>query len=91
MPSEAGRLLKFAYCLQREEKQRQAEIAHAHGADQASKDDEGSQGELTVHVREVTTGKVLRGPDAPKAEEVDAWLETHPGYCKKTGLPDRQG
>ena len=66
------------FCLKREEKQRQADEQAE--ADQASKDDEESQDQLTVHVREVTTGKVLRGPDAPKAEELDAWLETHPGY-----------
>lgn len=36
--------------------------------------------DVRVHIREVATGKMLSVDEAPKAEEVDAWLETHPGY-----------
>ncbi|ULT95326.1 hypothetical protein L3Y34_004211 [Caenorhabditis briggsae] len=36
--------------------------------------------EVHVHVRERSTGKILTGTDAPKPEEVEYWLETHPEY-----------
>lgn len=35
--------------------------------------------DLPVKVREVATGKIVTGEDAPKASQIDAWLETHPG------------
>uniref|UniRef100_A0A8R1DJB8 DNA topoisomerase (ATP-hydrolyzing) n=1 Tax=Caenorhabditis japonica TaxID=281687 RepID=A0A8R1DJB8_CAEJA len=37
-------------------------------------------GEAKVHVREHSSGKILVGDDAPKPDELEAWLETHPGY-----------
>ncbi|CAB3409909.1 unnamed protein product [Caenorhabditis bovis] len=37
-------------------------------------------GEARCHVRDVSTGKILTGEDAPKPEELDVWLETHPGF-----------
>ncbi|CAD6197149.1 unnamed protein product [Caenorhabditis auriculariae] len=37
-------------------------------------------GEARVHVRETATGKILTGDDAPKPDELEIWLETHPGY-----------
>ncbi|KAF1757608.1 hypothetical protein GCK72_014064 [Caenorhabditis remanei] len=36
--------------------------------------------EARVHVREISTGKIITGDHAPKPEEVEFWLETHPGY-----------
>lgn len=31
-------------------------------------------------VRNCGTGEILKGELAPKAEELEAWLETHPGF-----------
>ncbi|KFD51437.1 hypothetical protein M513_07650 [Trichuris suis] len=46
-----------------------------------SHDDETSNnGDLAVKVKEVQTGIVLTGSDAPRASQLEAWLETHPGY-----------
>ncbi|XP_078252198.1 SWI/SNF-related matrix-associated actin-dependent regulator of chromatin subfamily A member 2-like isoform X2 [Rhinoraja longicauda] len=43
--------------------------------------DESSQmSDLPVKVVHVETGKVLQGPEAPKAVQLDAWLEMNPGY-----------
>lgn len=36
--------------------------------------------DLPVKVVHVETGKVLQGPEAPKAILLDAWLEMNPGY-----------
>lgn len=36
--------------------------------------------EARVHVRERSTGKALTGDQAPKTEEIEFWLETHPEY-----------
>ncbi|EFO92229.1 hypothetical protein CRE_11129 [Caenorhabditis remanei] len=36
--------------------------------------------EARVHVREISTGKILTGDMAPKTEEIELWLETHPEY-----------
>lgn len=42
--------------------------------------DESSQNsDLRVKVREVASGRILTGDEAPKAAELEAWLETHPG------------
>ena len=41
---------------------------------------EDSMTEQRVHVKEVATGKILRGEDAPFASELEAWLEKNPGY-----------
>ncbi|EYB93891.1 hypothetical protein Y032_0177g570, partial [Ancylostoma ceylanicum] len=38
------------------------------------------EGEARVHVREISTGKILQGDDAPKPDELEVWLETHPGF-----------
>ncbi|ETN75852.1 hypothetical protein NECAME_03625 [Necator americanus] len=44
-------------------------------------ENEGSfQGEARVHVREISTGKILQGDEAPKPDELEVWLETHPGF-----------
>ncbi|VDL83099.1 unnamed protein product [Nippostrongylus brasiliensis] len=39
-----------------------------------------SEGEARVHVRETSTGKILQGDEAPKPDELEVWLETHPGF-----------
>lgn len=36
--------------------------------------------EARVHVREVATGRMLTEDESPKPDEVETWLETHPGY-----------
>ncbi|VDO93159.1 unnamed protein product, partial [Soboliphyme baturini] len=36
--------------------------------------------DLPVKVREVATGLIITGDQAPKASQLEAWLETHPGY-----------
>lgn len=42
--------------------------------------DESSQmSDLPVKVTHTETGKVLFGPEAPKASQLDAWLEMNPG------------
>ncbi|KHJ94915.1 protein, SNF2 family [Oesophagostomum dentatum] len=38
------------------------------------------EGEAKVHVREISTGKILQGDEAPKPDELEVWLETHPGF-----------
>uniref|UniRef100_A0A4W3HVD4 SWI/SNF related, matrix associated, actin dependent regulator of chromatin, subfamily a, member 2 n=1 Tax=Callorhinchus milii TaxID=7868 RepID=A0A4W3HVD4_CALMI len=43
--------------------------------------DESSQmSDLPVKVIHAETGKVLQGPEAPKAAQLDTWLEMNPGY-----------
>lgn len=47
--------------------------------------DESSQmSDLPVKVTHTETGKVLFGPEAPKASQLDAWLEMNPGYGAET-------
>lgn len=40
--------------------------------------------DLPVKVTHTETGKVLFGPEAPKASQLDAWLEMNPGYDVET-------
>ncbi|XP_070563985.1 probable global transcription activator SNF2L2 [Ptychodera flava] len=43
--------------------------------------DESSQfSDITVNVIETETGRVLSGEEAPKASQLEAWLEMNPGY-----------
>lgn len=42
--------------------------------------------DLPVKVTHTETGKVLFGPEAPKASQLDAWLEMNPGYGIKADL-----
>jgi SWI/SNF-related matrix-associated actin-dependent regulator of chromatin subfamily A protein 2/4 len=42
--------------------------------------------DLPVKVTHTETGKVLFGPEAPKASQLDAWLEMNPGYGVKEVL-----
>jgi SWI/SNF-related matrix-associated actin-dependent regulator of chromatin subfamily A protein 2/4 len=41
---------------------------------------EDSMTELRVRVRDTTSGKILKGENAPLASELEAWLEKNPGY-----------
>lgn len=44
-------------------------------------DDDGSQGsDKPITVMETSTGKVLRGDDAPMLSQLHQWLEMHPGW-----------
>nr|6SY2_A Chain A, Transcription activator BRG1 [Homo sapiens] len=36
--------------------------------------------DLPVKVIHVESGKILTGTDAPKAGQLEAWLEMNPGY-----------
>ena len=36
--------------------------------------------EQRIHVKENSTGKILRGDEAPLASELEAWLEKNPGW-----------
>ena len=36
--------------------------------------------ELRVRVRDVSTGKILKGENAPLASDLESWLEKNPGY-----------
>ena len=42
--------------------------------------------DLPVKVTHTETGKVLFGPEAPNASQLDAWLEMNPGYGMKAEL-----
>ncbi|NWY08045.1 SMCA2 protein, partial [Nothoprocta ornata] len=55
---------------------------HAPGSQSSgSPIDESSQmSDLPIKVTHTETGKVLLGPEAPKASQLDAWLEMNPGY-----------
>ena len=45
--------------------------------------DESSQmSDIRMHVKEVSTGKILRGEDAPLASELENWLKENPGYVE---------
>lgn len=43
-------------------------------------DESSQQSDLRVNVMETSTGKMLTGKDAPLASQLEAWLETHPGF-----------
>uniref|UniRef100_A0A915AW42 Helicase ATP-binding domain-containing protein n=1 Tax=Parascaris univalens TaxID=6257 RepID=A0A915AW42_PARUN len=60
-----------------EKRRKRAERREQRAREKAQADD---SSDVRVHIREVATGKMLSVDEAPKAEEVDAWLETHPGY-----------
>ncbi|CDW52317.1 transcription activator BRG1 [Trichuris trichiura] len=70
-----------------EKRSLEEEVRHISGSlaqdenSSVSHDDEASNnGDLAVKVKEVQTGIVLTGSDAPRASQLEAWLETHPGY-----------
>ena len=39
-----------------------------------------SNADVRVHVKELSTGKILRGEEAPLASELEAWMEKNPGW-----------
>lgn len=41
--------------------------------------------DLPVKVIHVESGKILTGTDAPKAGQLEAWLEMNPGYVRNSG------
>lgn len=41
--------------------------------------------DLPVKVIHVESGKILTGTDAPKAGQLEAWLEMNPGYARNGG------
>ncbi|CAH1772648.1 unnamed protein product [Owenia fusiformis] len=43
-------------------------------------DESSNMSDMRVNVIEVNTGKVLSGPDAPMASQLDTWMEMNPGY-----------
>lgn len=53
-------------------KQRQEEMA--------SLDESSNMSEIRIHVKETSTGKILRGENAPLASELETWMEKNPGY-----------
>ncbi len=45
--------------------------------------DESSQmSDIRIHVKESSTGKILRGEEAPLASELENWLKENPGYVE---------
>ncbi|XP_071208564.1 probable global transcription activator SNF2L2 isoform X2 [Salvelinus alpinus] len=50
------------------------------GPDGEPVDESSQMSELPVKVIQTETGKVLQGLDAPKASQLEAWLEMNPGY-----------
>lgn len=41
--------------------------------------DENSQmSDIHIHVKEISTGKILRGEEAPLASELENWLKENP-------------
>lgn len=64
-----------------EQVQKQKELKKKAKMENAAMLDESSQmSDVRVHVKELSTGKILRGEDAPLASELESWLEKNPGY-----------
>ncbi|KAM9587824.1 putative global transcription activator SNF2L2 isoform 3-T9 [Morphnus guianensis] len=55
-------------------------MASVLGPDGEPIDESSQMSDLPVKVTHTETGKVLLGPEAPKASQLDAWLEMNPGY-----------
>uniref|UniRef100_A0A8C4V2D1 SWI/SNF related, matrix associated, actin dependent regulator of chromatin, subfamily a, member 2 n=1 Tax=Falco tinnunculus TaxID=100819 RepID=A0A8C4V2D1_FALTI len=55
-------------------------VASGLGPDGEPIDESSQMSDLPVKVTHTETGKVLLGPEAPKASQLDAWLEMNPGY-----------
>lgn len=50
------------------------------GPDGEPLDETSQMSDLPVKVIHVESGKILAGPEAPRAGQLDAWLEMNPGY-----------
>jgi SWI/SNF-related matrix-associated actin-dependent regulator of chromatin subfamily A protein 2/4 len=57
-------------------KNKSADVSLEQGKEGNEEDDE----DRHVKVTKISTGEVLEGASAPKASELDAWLEAHPGW-----------
>uniref|UniRef100_A0A1A8NSL4 SWI/SNF related, matrix associated, actin dependent regulator of chromatin, subfamily a, member 4 n=1 Tax=Nothobranchius pienaari TaxID=704102 RepID=A0A1A8NSL4_9TELE len=68
----------------KKKKKKKPEIAEgaapAMGPDGEPLDETSQMSDLPVKVIHVDSGKILTGGDAPKAGQLDAWLEMNPGY-----------
>merc|ERR1712083_544039 len=65
----------------KETRKRQKELRKAQKQEENLLLDESSQmSDVRIHVKELSTGKILRGEDAPLASELESWLEKNPGY-----------
>ncbi|KYO40319.1 hypothetical protein Y1Q_0008999 [Alligator mississippiensis] len=68
----------------KKKKKKKAENAEgqtpAIGPDGEPLDETSQMSDLPVKVIHVESGKILTGTDAPKAGQLDAWLEMNPGY-----------
>ena len=42
-------------------------------------DENSTMSDMRVNVREVETGKILKGDEAPLASQLENWLEVNPG------------
>ncbi|NXD81502.1 SMCA2 protein, partial [Halcyon senegalensis] len=59
-------------------------MASSLGPDGEPIDESSQMSDLPVKVTHTETGKVLLGAEAPKASQLDAWLEMNPGYRIQT-------
>ncbi|VDN08170.1 unnamed protein product [Thelazia callipaeda] len=41
---------------------------------------ENGDSEVRIRIRDTTTGEILSADQMPKSEDIDIWLETHPGH-----------
>jgi SWI/SNF-related matrix-associated actin-dependent regulator of chromatin subfamily A member 2/4 len=57
-------------------KNKSADVSLEQGKEGNEEEDE----DRHVKVTKISTGEVLEGAQAPKASELDAWLEAHPGW-----------
>ncbi|XP_061423760.1 transcription activator BRG1-like isoform X1 [Lethenteron reissneri] len=66
----------------KKKKKKAAEKAEggAVGPDGEPLDESSQMSELPVRVIHVESGRILSGEDAPRANQLDAWLEMNPGY-----------
>ena len=65
----------------KETRKRQKEMRKRQKQEENILVDESSQmSDVRIHVKELSTGKILRGEDAPVASELESWLEKNPGY-----------
>merc|ERR1719367_1195304 len=65
----------------KETRKRQKELKKRQKQEENLLLDESSQmSDVRIHVKELSTGKILRGDDAPLASELESWLEKNPGY-----------
>lgn len=41
---------------------------------------ENGESEIRIRIRDATTGEILPMEEMPKSEDIDAWIEAHPGH-----------